>query len=92
MGSHARNPLPVLGGEGGNEMSYENTQCPCGGHKPRETMICPACEIACAGHDLIRYRDDQSPVESRRNAAIRILAKARRRKSQPRLSLNIPCT
>ena len=27
-------------------MSYENTSCPCGGRKERETMICADCVTA----------------------------------------------
>ena len=26
-------------------MSYENTDCPCGGKKDRETLICNACAL-----------------------------------------------
>jgi len=39
-------------------MSYENTSCPCGGRKERETMICDACKAFAsitAANDLALY-------------------------------------
>jgi hypothetical protein len=71
-------------------MSYENTKCPCGGSKQRETMICQACTDHLSGtnpHEIKGYQDSANhSAESRRNMAIRLLAAARRRK--PRLALS----
>ncbi len=62
-------------------MSYENTQCPCGGKKPTDTMLCDDCETALADHPAMRWFTDRSqPVESRRNAAIVLVTAARQRK------------
>ena len=63
-------------------MSYENTSCPCGGKKERETMICADCVTAINGanpNDLALYEDHRIPTSTRRAMAIRILATARRR-------------
>jgi hypothetical protein len=61
-------------------MSYANTACPCGGRKRTETMLCNNCEQAFAATpDRQRMDDPTAPWESRRAAAIRILAAARRR-------------
>ena len=65
-------------------MSYENTSCPCGRRKERETMICDTCKQAITAanpNDLALYEDHRIPVETRRAMAIRILAIARRRGS-----------
>ena len=61
-------------------MSYENTACPCGGKKERETMICADCQIAFADtREMKTVNDTTEPPWSRRPAAIRLLAMARRR-------------
>lgn len=61
-------------------MSWENTECPCGGEKLRETMICALCEAMVAGtYDRQRMDDPAVPLEQRRAAAIRVLAASRRR-------------
>lgn len=63
-------------------MSYENTSCPCGGRKERETMICADCVTAINAanpNDLALYEDHRIPTSTRRAMAIRILANARRR-------------
>ena len=63
-------------------MSYENTSCPCGGRKERETMICDPCKQAITAanpNDLALCEDHRNPVESRRAMAIMILAACRRR-------------
>lgn len=61
-------------------MSWENTQCPCGGEKQRETMLCASCEAVFAGnYDRRRMDDPAVPVEQRRTSAIRVLAASRRR-------------
>jgi hypothetical protein len=63
-------------------MSYENTSCPCGGRKKRETMICDPCKAFIASapcNDLDFCEDHRNPVEKRRAMAILILAAARRR-------------
>ena len=63
-------------------MSYENTSCPCGGRKERETMICADCVTAINAvnpNDLALCEDHRIPTSTRRAMAIRILANARRR-------------
>lgn len=61
-------------------MSYENTDCPCGGKKERETMICPACREYLAGnHDLHFMADITESVESRRRSAVTVLSLCRKR-------------
>jgi hypothetical protein len=62
-------------------MAYENRECPCGGKKERETMLCQACQETF--HDTVEVAalNQEWPVEARRNAAIRLLSMARRRKS-----------
>lgn len=74
-----------------NTMSYENTACPCGGKKERETMICAACadyiESTTAHVDLARHNDQAFSVESRRGMAIRMLTIARGRTRSKSLPL-----
>lgn len=61
-------------------MSWENTRCPCGGTKDRDTMLCTACEQAVAGSfDFTRMHDTTAHLSERRSAAVRVLAAARRR-------------
>jgi hypothetical protein len=61
-------------------MSYENTQCPCGGKKPTDTMLCDDCEIALDKHPSMKwFRDGSQPVEARRHAAIILVSAARSR-------------
>ena len=65
-------------------MAYDDMQCPCGGTKMRETMLCLACETHLADHPEMRVLRDSLgySVNSRRGAAITLLALARRRKRQ----------
>jgi hypothetical protein len=61
-------------------MSYEDTNCPCGGRKERETMLCQLCEQHVAGSfDRRRMDDESSTWGQRRAAAIRVLAAVRTR-------------
>ena len=61
-------------------MSYENTDCPCGGKKPRETMICQECERQFADtYEMKIVRDTTEAPWARRPAAIRLLSMARKR-------------
>lgn len=39
-------------------MSYENTQCPCGGKKLIDTMLCSECEAFLADHPSMKVRLD----------------------------------
>ena len=69
-------------------MSHEDTNCPCGGKKERETMLCTLCVAACMedpslSFDLARYRDGTRSFESRRSSAIALLSASRRRRNQP---------
>lgn len=62
-------------------MSYENTQCPCGGEKPCSTMLCDDCNGAFAERpEMSAYQDSTLGLDYRRHAAIILLALARQRK------------
>lgn len=62
-------------------MSYENQQCPCGGRKPRETMLCDDCKSALADRsELQDYLDQRLSLDYRRNAALVLLSLAKRRR------------
>ena len=61
-------------------MSYENTACPCGQKKERETMICAGCRETFSGTSYLKTSEDGTlSWEARRSAAITLLAMARRR-------------
>jgi hypothetical protein len=61
-------------------MSYENTECPCGGKKDRETMICYECQKEFSDTFEMRIVSDLDKEPwHRRPAAIRLLSMARRR-------------
>jgi hypothetical protein len=61
-------------------MSWENTACPCGGKKLTDTMLCSPCEQAFATHrDRLAMWDAALPFQSRREAAMRVLAMSRKR-------------
>jgi hypothetical protein len=63
-------------------MSYENTQCPCGGKKLIETMLCVECEQSLGGSfDRRRMEDPTASWEDRRASAIRLLTVARKRQA-----------
>lgn len=63
-------------------MSWEDTKCPCGGRKERETLLCGECETHLSGTMEMRAykRPELGPME-RRWAVIRLLSMARRRKA-----------
>jgi hypothetical protein len=62
-------------------MSWEDTDCPCGGKKERETMLCRECETYLADHPAMKhFRDEQCPPAGRRHAAIVLLTCSRSRK------------
>lgn len=71
-------------------MAYDDTHCPCGGHKARETMLCDPCEqhLADRTENSIRH-DSKTTWEQRRSAAIRLIALARKRTARPALTLNL---
>jgi hypothetical protein len=62
-------------------MAYDDTHCPCGGFKFHETMLCQECETAFAETNEMKcFRDSINfALETRRGAAIRLLAMSRRR-------------
>ena len=65
-------------------MSYENSNCPCGGKKLTDTLLCPACEDLFKSHrDRSAMWDRKLPFDARRQAAIRVLAMSRRRANRP---------
>lgn len=66
-------------------MAYEDTHCPCGGHKERETMLCRECEQEFAEKPESRVlRDPTTGWAQRRGAAIRLIAMSRKRRTKPR--------
>ena len=61
-------------------MSWEGTVCACGNHKERESLLCRECEEAFRETPEMRtYLHPGSRWQARRNAAILLLALARRR-------------
>ena len=63
-------------------MSFEDTNCPCGGKKERDTMLCPECVRAFADHSSMEaFADPELPLDARAHAArvLVILAKGRKR-------------
>ena len=63
-------------------MAFDDTNCPCGDSKERETMLCQQC-AGYFGHtvEMAAVNNLQWPVEARRASAIRLLAMSRRRKT-----------
>jgi hypothetical protein len=62
-------------------MSYEDTNCPCGGTKERQTMICHQCQTTFAATtEMAALNIPEWPIEAKRVAAIRLLSMCRRRK------------
>jgi hypothetical protein len=62
-------------------MSYEDTNCPCGDRKQNETMLCDTCmEHLKDRREMKTFHDHTESVEIRRQAAIILLALARKRK------------
>lgn len=61
-------------------MAFQDTHCPCGGTKERETLICTDCCQHFTGTlELATYLETSWPRDSRRTAAIRLLSMARKR-------------
>jgi len=61
-------------------MSFENTDCPCGGKKDRDTMLCRICEVELAGHpSMISFNNTKASLETRRHAALVLLTLVRGR-------------
>lgn len=61
-------------------MAYEDTNCPCGGKKARETMLCPACQQEFAQRrEMAGFQNETAGFEYRRHCAIALLGMARRR-------------
>lgn len=64
-------------------MSYEDTNCPCGGTKERETMLCKECMEALKDHPCMRgFLDARQSTQSRRHDAVVLVTLAARRKHQ----------
>jgi hypothetical protein len=62
-------------------MAWEDTNCPCGDRKERETMLCTGCEASFASHPaMATFKDLASKQSWRRSSAIQLCAMARRRK------------
>lgn len=59
-------------------MAFHDTKCACGGHKLTDTMLCAACEASASATPEMRvFRDHLASQQSRRSAAIRLLAMSR---------------
>lgn len=64
-------------------MSFENTECPCGGKKATQTMLCSNCEQYFSNHPAMKwFNDTTAAFPARRNAAIILVTAARQRKQQ----------
>ena len=61
-------------------MSYEDTNCPCGGQKARETMLCTECLTTFADRPEMEVFNQGGSSEWMRHNAIILIALARRRK------------
>ena len=62
-------------------MSYEDTNCPCGGTKERETMLCKECMEALKDHPCMKgFLSSTESTQSRRHDAIVLVSLAARRK------------
>ena len=61
-------------------MSYEDTNCPCGDKKERETMLCAACMNAFKDHPAMTVFESIMPMEDRKHAALILLRLSRGRK------------
>jgi hypothetical protein len=71
-------------------MSYENTTCPCGSRKERETMICAACrDYTASTIEAAVMNDTGRAWQSRRNAAIKLLAICRTRHQKLALTFKL---
>jgi hypothetical protein len=65
-------------------MAYDDTHCVCLGTKPTGTLLCDPCNTFLATHPDRQYdyralKDPTNSTESKRAAAIRLLATARTR-------------
>lgn len=64
-------------------MSYEDTNCPCGGKKRRRTMLCAECIKAFAARSEMRtYQDETQHPTMRQHAALILISLARGRKAR----------
>lgn len=62
-------------------MSWEDTSCPCGGRKDRETMLCVECQTQFKDRpETKELNSDQLSFSQKRSSAIALLALARRRR------------
>ncbi len=67
-------------------MSYEDTNCPCGGKKLRDTMLCDACEQELANHPSMKvFKDRSHKVDERSHAAHVLVTLSRSRGRRTRI-------
>lgn len=72
-------------------MSFEDTNCPCGGKKPRDTMLCDDCEASFKDHpSMIVFKDGQNTLDARQHSAMVLLALSHKRKRTQHLHLDHP--
>lgn len=63
-------------------MAYDDTNCPCGEQKERQTLICKHCESAFRNTiEYKGYANERINTRMRRGCAIRLLSMSRQRKS-----------
>jgi hypothetical protein len=63
-------------------MSYEDTNCPCGHRKERDTMLCADCMTAFKDHPSMKgflNADGTWSIPARRQSAIILVTLARKR-------------
>lgn len=61
-------------------MSYEDTNCPCGGKKPTDTMLCDACELAFVEHPAMKdFNNGSLGTDTRHHAAVILVTLSRKR-------------
>lgn len=62
-------------------MSFDDTKCPCGDKKERQTMLCDPCFYWLSDRqEVLDYMDESLSLDYRRQAAIVLLTLARGRK------------
>lgn len=65
-------------------MSYHDTNCPCGGKKGTDIMLCDDCLTTFADHPSMKVFNDPSfGLDARRQAAIILITLARKRRLKP---------
>ena len=70
-------------------MSYEDTNCPCGGKKLTQTMLCDDClHVFALRPEMKVFNNEGYTINARRDAAIILCSLARKRKTHEHQSLS----